>query len=93
MTKKLLTKVFSTSYAGKDYFIYLSDFARIIIYFSTDKNAVKNFVVKLEFIYRNDWIEIERFDCYHGSIHKDILNRKGGKKRIVNYGDIAKKMD
>jgi hypothetical protein len=48
-------------------------------------------VVKLEFLYRNHWIEIERFDCYHHMIHKDILNRKGEKKRIIKYGNIDKK--
>lgn len=70
---------------AKDYKIYLNEFARIIVYLLSDGNTVLNFVVKLEYFYKGKWSEIERFDCYHNSVHRDILNKKGKKKRVVKY--------
>ncbi len=69
----------------KNYKIYLNQVTRIIVYFSSDGNKILKFVVKLEYYYNNEWSEVERFDCHHSSIHKDILNKKGKKKRVVTY--------
>ncbi len=75
----------------KHYKIYLNEFVRIIVCFLTNGNEVKNFVVKLEYFYLNGWFEIERYDCYHNYIHKDILDRNGNKKRVIKYGMSDKK--
>ena len=69
----------------KNYKIYLDDVIRIIVYFLSDGNEILKFVVKIEYFYNNEWIEMERYDCYHDCIHKDILNKKGKKKRQIKY--------
>jgi hypothetical protein len=69
----------------KDFKIYLNDIVRIIVYLETKSGRIKNFVVKLEFYYNNEWHEVERYDCFHGHVHKDIFDRKGDKKRVIIY--------
>ena len=29
--------------------------------------------------------EVERYDCYHDVIHKDILSKNSTKKRVIEY--------
>ena len=69
----------------KRYKIYLNDFLRIIVYIETDEGNILNFVVKLEYFYKNQWFEVERYDCYHGYVHKDILNANGKKVRTIKF--------
>jgi hypothetical protein len=75
----------------RDYKIYINELIRICKYFYTNLGDVLNFVVKLECNYKNEWHEAERYDCYHGYIHKDILDRSGKKKRTVKIGIADKK--
>lgn len=69
----------------KDYIIFINDFTRLYVYFNYYKSELLSFVVKLEIFYLNRWIEIERYDCYHGIVHKDILNKKGKKVRTISF--------
>ncbi len=69
----------------KNFKIYLHDVLRIIVYIETDGGKIINFVVKLEYFYKNNWLEVERYDCFHGQVHKDILNFKKRKKRTIRY--------
>ena len=32
-----------------------------------------------------------RYDCFHGSVHKDIMNMKGAKIRTIKYPLVDKK--
>ena len=67
-------------------FAYLLDASsRLVVYFSTDQGVVVRFVVKLEHVEGGVWKEIIRYDCFHGSVHKDVLSRSGGKQRVVWY--------
>jgi hypothetical protein len=75
----------------RDFKTFLNDFTRICIYFFYNKTELNNFVIKLELFYLNKWTEIERFDCYHNIVHKDIFNRKDDKKRVVTYPFVNKK--
>ena len=43
------------------------------------------FVVKLEILVENEWFEIERYDNYHGYIHKDIIGKNREKKQVIKY--------
>jgi hypothetical protein len=70
----------------KDYFYYLDGVTRLVVYFSTRKGEVLRFVVKLEYFCDGEWRELLRHDCFHGYVHKDVLARSGGKKRVVKYG-------
>ena len=67
-------------------FSYLIDgSSRLVVYFSTERGEVVRFVVKLEHARDGLWREIIRYDCFHGYVHKDVLSRSGGKKRVVKY--------
>ncbi len=68
-----------------NFHIYLNKFIRILVYFDNEGKEVSTFVVKLEYYFSGKWMEIERYDCYHNKVHKDILNRKGKKKRVVSF--------
>lgn len=74
----------------KDYKIYLNDILRIIVYLETKGGNIKNFVVKLELYHINEWLEVERYDCFHGHVHKDIFDRNGQKKRKIIYPLVDK---
>ncbi len=63
----------------KDFEILLNDLTRIFVYILTDSGDLENFVIKLEYFFSGRWREIQRYDCEHGSVHKDILNRDGKK--------------
>jgi hypothetical protein len=69
----------------KDFFIYLNEVVRIFIFLNPDKKKVKKFVVKLEFYYLNTWVELQRYDTYHGMVHKDIFNKSGEKIKVLKY--------
>ncbi|MFH0977210.1 MAG: hypothetical protein V1874_15630 [Spirochaetota bacterium] len=69
----------------KIYEIFIDDITKIIIFFETENGEVINFVIKLLYFYKNSWYEIERYDCFHNSVHKDIYNTKGNKKRQILY--------
>lgn len=75
----------------KHYIQYFSDFIRMSVNFYTDNGNITNFIVKLECLLGLKWLEVERFDCFHGVIHKDILSRKGGKKRMVRFANVDRK--
>ena len=49
----------------KNYTIRINEYIHIVVFFKTDGNRVMNFVVKIEYFYRNKWLEVERYDCYH----------------------------
>jgi hypothetical protein len=68
-----------------DYHVFITEFVRILVYFGSEGKEVNNFVVKLEYYHRGIWVEVERYDCFHGVVHKDILNRKGAKKRVIRF--------
>lgn len=55
------------------------------MFFASERKDVNNFVVKLEYYYNGQWREIERYDCFHNVVHKDVLDRKGNKKRIIKF--------
>ncbi len=61
------------------------------IYFNYNRTELLNFVVKLEIIYLNKWTEIERYDCYHDIVHKDILNKKGKKIKSIRFPLVDRK--
>ena len=69
----------------RDYIVLINEITRLFIYFNYDKTELLNFVVKLEIFYLNKWTEIERYDCYHEIVHKDILNKKGDKVKSIPY--------
>jgi hypothetical protein len=46
---------------------------------------VVDFVVALEYYINGNWAQVERFDCAHGYVHRDILTRSGDKGRVVKY--------
>ncbi len=75
----------------KDYIEYFTDIIRMIVYFYSDKNDILNFVVKLEFFYLAEWKEVERYDCFHEIVHKDIFNIRGVKKRVIKYEAVDQK--
>lgn len=49
---------------------------------------VLNFIIKIEYFLNNKWLEVERYDCYHGFIHKDILDKYGKKKIVASKKNI-----
>lgn len=61
------------------------------MYIEADEGHILNFVVKLEYFYNNHWLEVERYDCFHGHVHKDILNLNGKKVRTVKFSLVDKK--
>jgi len=69
----------------KEYIISLDETTRIFVYFDTSLGTPTQFVVKLEIFINGDWVEIQRYDMYHGFVHKDVLNRKGEKIRQIPY--------
>ncbi len=69
----------------RNYKIYIDQHTRIIIYFLSQKRIILDFVVKIEYYFNESWHEMERFDCAHGSVHRDILDQRGNKKRIIWY--------
>lgn len=69
----------------KDYIIKIDNTIRIFVYCETMKGKVIRFVVKLEILVGTDWIEIERYDNYHGYVHKDIHGKDQKKKQIIKY--------
>ena len=71
-----------------DYIIYINETTRIFVYYETEKGKVKRFVVKLELLINNEWVEIERYDTHHGFVHKDIIGKDKKKKSIVKYESI-----
>ena len=75
----------------KDFEILINEITRIFVYIHTDTGKLENFVIKLEYFYNGRWREVQRYDCEHGSVHKDILNRGGKKIRTVFYRLIDKK--
>jgi hypothetical protein len=68
-----------------NFIMMLNDTTRVIVYFSNDKKNILRFVVKLEIFLNGNWIEIERYDTHHGSVHKDIIDKSGNKKRSIYY--------
>ncbi len=62
-----------------------------LVYIETNGSFIINFVVKLEYFYQNKWFQVERYDCFHGSVHKDILNMNGSKKRVIKYPLVDRK--
>ncbi len=71
--------------------ILLNAITRIFIYILTETGDLENFVIKLEYYYNGVWQEVQRYDCGHGSVHKDILNREGKKIRTIFYRLVDKK--
>lgn len=69
----------------KQYHIYINATTRIFVYFLNDGKNIIDFVVKIEYFLNNRWLEMERYDCAHGMVHKDILDRSGNKKRVIPY--------
>ena len=69
----------------KEYIIILNNSTRILVFFETIQGKVENFIIKLETFINNHWIEIERYDTFHGYVHKDIMEKNGNKKRVVKY--------
>lgn len=45
---------------------------RIFVYYENKKGTIVKFVVKLEILINQKWIEIERYDTDHGYVHKYI---------------------
>ena len=77
----------------KNFKIYIDDLYRIIVYLKTENGQITNFVVKLEFFYETKWMEVERFDCFHDCIHKDILGMNKIKKRTIWYKHLTSYKD
>jgi len=63
----------------------LNDVTKIVIFFSTESGQVSRFVVKLLFLLNNEWKEVQRYDCYHDGVHKDVYNLKGIKIRQKRF--------
>jgi len=69
----------------KDYIIFVDGTSRIFVVIETEKGTITRFVVKLEILVKEKWVEIERYDTHHGHVHKDILGRDRKKKRVLKY--------
>ena len=69
----------------KDFIILLNETTRIFVFFENAGKIINRFVVKLEILINGKWIEIERYDIYHGFVHKDILDKNGEKIKTVEY--------
>ena len=69
----------------KDYNIILNNTTRIFILIETKKGIIVRFVVKLEILIKDKWLEVERYDTHHGYVHKDILGKNRKKKRCLKY--------
>jgi hypothetical protein len=63
----------------------LGNSARMLVEFEVDHGDVVRFVVKLERSIAERWIELQRYDCYHGCVHKDVLRIGVGKVRTVRF--------
>lgn len=57
----------------------------MLVEFEIDRGEVVKFVVKLEIDIDGLWVEVERYDCYHGSVHKDILDSSLEKVRVISF--------
>lgn len=69
----------------KDYIIRIDETTRIFVFIDTSCGMPSKFIVKLEILVNDEWIEIQRYDMFHGFVHKDILNKKGEKIRQIPY--------
>lgn len=71
-----------------NYKIYINRVTRIVIYFLSDRRNILDFVVKIEYFFHDSWREVERYDCAHGYVHKDMLDRRGRKKRVIAFNHL-----
>jgi hypothetical protein len=69
----------------KEYIVLLDKITRIFVYIYTVKGIPKGFVVKLQLLVNNKWLEIQRYDLGHGYVHKDIFNKSGKKIKVIKY--------
>ncbi len=74
-----------------NYKIYINQVVRIVIYFLSDRKNILDFVVKIEYFFNGSWREMERYDCAHGYVHKDMLDRRGCKKRVIAFTHLDHK--
>lgn len=51
----------------------INEITKIIVYFATENGRVANFVVKLLLLKGDKWVELQRYDCYHSVVHKDVF--------------------
>ncbi len=57
----------------------INEITKIIVFFETESGRVANFVVKLLLLVGDNWKELQRYDCYHKVVHKDVFNKNGKK--------------
>lgn len=62
---------------SKDYRIWLSDSAYIVVDLTMFKGQVVSFVVRLMAIQGGREYNVARYDTAHGAPHRDRLDRKG----------------
>lgn len=61
----------------------LDEQTRVGAFFLNDAKNVVRFVVKLEYLLDGKWMEVSRYDAFHGYVHRDMLNKRGQKTRTV----------
>jgi len=70
----------------RTYFRYLTHEDRVRCRIEVEKGNVTKFVVQYEIFTKNRWAGVTRFDTYHHSVHRDLLDPDGRvtKKWFIN---------
>ena len=64
------------------------DWSRVRI--QTNRGRVESFVAQYEIVTPNQTYPVVRYDCAHGFVHRDVLNRRGD---IVDKQPYAEQVD
>jgi hypothetical protein len=69
----------------KSYMQWLDHDTRLVVHLRKSRGRVLAFVVKLMIRESDGWVELERYDMFHGFVHRDIMDRGGNKIRTIPY--------
>lgn len=61
------------------------------MFYKSDGKKVSTFVVKIQYYRNNKWLEVERYDCHHDIVHKDIFDKHGKKRRVILFPHLDEK--
>jgi hypothetical protein len=76
----------------RDFEIWLSDTARIVVVFVTARGCVVKFVVRLVVKIKGIWYNVRRYDTVHGTPHIDVLNWRGDTLRKSGWRNLTRPM-